>query len=174
MPNRTYYINLRNNYLPKRIKLIFILESPPANGRYFYNPQGTTTEPLFSAMMKLMDYHPKDKADGLAEFQKRCYFLVDVTYQPINRIRGARRNEIILRHLPYLLDDLKAVTRNQRTKIILVKANICRMLEAPLKELCYNVVNDGIIVPFPSTGQQNNFFNAINQFLAKLKNNNLI
>lgn len=169
MLNKIYYINLRNKYKPKKIKLIFLLESPPASGRYFYNPKGTTTEPLFSAMMKLMDYHPKDKVDGLAEFQGRGYFLLDATYQPINNLRGSRRNEIILRDLLHLLDDLKAVTRNQRTKIILVKANICRMLEAPLKELRYNVINDGITVPFPSTGQQNNFFNAINQIFAMNK-----
>jgi hypothetical protein len=53
MHSKSRYHKLRKKYLPDRIKLIFLLESPPASGDYFYDPAGRTTEQLFSAMMKL-------------------------------------------------------------------------------------------------------------------------
>ncbi len=45
--DKEYYLKLRNKYLPESLKIIFILESPPASGKYFYNETGKTTEPLF-------------------------------------------------------------------------------------------------------------------------------
>jgi hypothetical protein len=74
MPSTAHYINLRDQYKPRKTRVIFILESPPASGEYFYDPDGRTGEQLFSAMMKVINYQPKDKADGLAEFQKKVIF----------------------------------------------------------------------------------------------------
>jgi hypothetical protein len=39
------------------------------------------------------------------------------------------------------------------------------MLEEPLKAIGFNVVNNGIMVPFPGSGQQKNFFRAIKRIL---------
>jgi hypothetical protein len=49
---RSAYLRLRRRYKPKRIKLIIVAESPPASGRYFYDPRGRVTEPLFAALTK--------------------------------------------------------------------------------------------------------------------------
>ena len=166
MPQKSYYINLRQKYLPKRIKIIFLLESPPVSGDFFYDPAGRTTEQLFSSMMKLIDYQLKSKADGLAEFARQHYVLADATYSPVNQIKNERkRNEKILRDLPNLIDDLRSMIGRRRVKLILVKANICRMLEEPLKAVGFKVINNGIMVPFPGSGQQKNFFKAIKQIL---------
>ena len=166
MPSKSHYRKLRQKYLPEKIKLIFLLESPPASGGYFYDPDGTPTEQLFSAMMKLIDYRPESKTDGLKEFAKRGYVLADATYSPVNHIKNERkRNEAILKDLPDLIDDLRSMTGRQRVKLILVKANICQMLAGPLKAVGFNVINNGVIVPFPGSGQQKNFFTAIKQIL---------
>ena len=117
-------------------------------------------------MMKLIEYKPINKADGLAEFANRGCIIVDATYSPVNHIKNSKkRNETILRDLPGLIDDLKKIIGRKKVRIILIKANICRMLEAPLVAVGFNVINSGIIVPFPSSGQQTNFFEAINQIL---------
>ena len=150
MPSKSHYLNLRQKYLPEKIKLIFLLESPPASGDYFYDPDGRPTEQLFSAMMKSIDYQPLSKADGLAEFARQGYVLVDATYSPVNNIKNKRkRNEAILRDLPNLIVDLRKIMGRQRVMIILVKANICKMLEEPLKAVGFNVINNGITIPFP-------------------------
>jgi hypothetical protein len=160
------YHKLRQKYLPQKIKYIFLLESPPISGGYFYDPDGRATEQLFSAVMKVINYRPVSKADGLREFARRGYVLVDATYSPVNHIKNERkRNQAILRDLPDLIDGLRKMVGRRRVKIILIKANICQMLEAPLKAVGFNVINNGISVPFPGSGQQNKFFQAIKQLL---------
>jgi hypothetical protein len=166
MSPKYYYHKLRQKYLPQKIKLIFLLESPPISGDYFYDPDGRATEQLFSTMMKIINYRPVSKADGLKEFSKRGYAIVDATYSPVNHIKNERkRNKAVLKDLPNLIDDLRGVIGRRRIKIILVKANICHMLEAPLKAVGFNVINQGRTVPFPGSGQQNKFFKAIKQIL---------
>lgn len=63
------YLNFRNRFIPLNTKIIFVLESPPASGKYFYNPDGKTSEPLFRAMMKdVLGITPSSKEEGLKEF----------------------------------------------------------------------------------------------------------
>jgi hypothetical protein len=55
------------------------------SGKYFYDPEGLTTEPLFSAMMKeVLELSPQTKHEGLSEFAARDYPLLDATYTPVN------------------------------------------------------------------------------------------
>jgi hypothetical protein len=46
------YLRFRERHLPNYTKIIFVLESPPKSGKYFYNSEGLVSEPLFGAMMK--------------------------------------------------------------------------------------------------------------------------
>jgi hypothetical protein len=59
------YLRMRERYLPEHPKIIFVLESPPKSGKYFYNPEGLISEPLFSAMMKgVLEIKPTTKDEG--------------------------------------------------------------------------------------------------------------
>lgn len=155
--NIAYYWNLRNKYKPIELKIIFILESPPVSGKYFYDEEGTTKEPLFSAMMKLLNNNPKNKHEGLTHFADSGYFIVDATYEPVNKLKGKKRDEKILENYNNLVSDLEGLGDTKHIGLILVKANICRLFENRLLEAGFNALNDGIIIPFPSTGQQNKF-----------------
>lgn len=115
MHPKSHYLNLRQKYLPDKIDLIFLLESPPATGDYFYDPSGRTTEQLFTAMMKLIDCRPSSKAEGLTEFARQGRVLADATYSPVNKIKSqSQRNKAILRDLPNLIDDLRTLTASAR------------------------------------------------------------
>jgi DnaJ-like protein len=46
---RSYYFSFRHKFEPASVKLVIIAESPPASGKYFYNPVGAVSEPLFAA-----------------------------------------------------------------------------------------------------------------------------
>ena len=170
MHQKKYYIDLRNKYEPANIKVIFILESPPVSGKYFYDTGGRTSEPLFSAMMKVIGRKPAIKHDGLTAFSKKGLLLVNATYRPVNHLKNVKvRNEAILSDLPELLHDLNRTIGKQRVKIVLVKANICRLLEEPLKSAGFNVINNGTIVPFPSHNHQANFHKSIKKILEVVK-----
>jgi hypothetical protein len=166
MNNRDYYLRLRSRYLPSKLNLIFILESPPVSGKYFYDKTGKITEPLFSAFMKFLNYSPSDKTDGLERFKNEGYLLVDATYKEVNKLRGKIRDYTILSDYNRLIEDLENMCPEKNVAIILVKANICRMFDERLTERGFNVLNRGIVIPFPSHGQQKRFHSEISKVLS--------
>ena len=163
--NKEYYLKLRNKYLPAKLNLIFILESPPASGKYFYDETGKISEPLFNELLKALNYKPVDKKDGLNFFKSRGYFLVDATYKPVNKLKGKERNNTILANFSNLIDDLVNIDSDKKTPLILVKANICQLLESRLLTKGFFVLNKGVVLPFPSTGQQKRFQIEIDKIL---------
>lgn len=166
---RKSYLEYRNKYQPEDIRTIFVLESPPKSGKYFYNNEGDISEPLFKAMMKLIGFEPRDKESGLREFKKRGLIIVDAVYSPINYPENKQkwRDEKILEWYSMLVKDLKYLVGEKNTPLILVKANVCRLLEDKLKKDGFSVLNNGVVIPFPSTGQQNKFTEKIAGVLAK-------
>jgi len=161
--DKDYYAKLRNKYLPSDLRVIFVAESPPASGKYFYNEDGSLGEPLFRAMMNVLDIKPTTKTEGLKAFRQTGHLLVDATYTPVNKFQGKRRELTILSDYKNLTHDLKNLCGNKNPDVILIKANICRLLERKLRSDGFNVKNGGVIVPFPSNGQQKNFLREMNK-----------
>jgi hypothetical protein len=154
MFDRAYYHALRKLYQPNGLKLAIVAESPPKSGKYFYDKCGAKSEPLFSALMQRLNFIPADKEDGLREFQRRGLILVDATYEPVDGMSNGARNEVIARDYPLLVEDLKSISAGLMFPIILLKANVCRLLDPKLTKDGFNVINRGRAIPFPSTGQQ--------------------
>jgi len=155
--SRNEYLSLRRRYEPESIKLVIVAESPPASGRYFYDPDGRRTEPLFAALMKQLNYPPDTKESGIREIQRRGWVLVDATYDPINDRNNRKREKAIIRDYPLLRNDLKSLKLDSKTPIILIKANVCRALEPRLISDGFNVINGGKVVYFPASGRQSEF-----------------
>jgi hypothetical protein len=163
---RAEYLGYRGRYLPERRKIVFVLESPPISGLYFYKPEGSVSEPLFRAMMKdVLDIKPRTKEEGLGEFAARGFLLIDATYTPVNHLSGRARDAAILDDLPSLVEDLSKYAVPE-TNVVLVKANVCDLLEEKLSRLGFAVLNRGTRIPFPSTGQQNKFRDAVRRVLG--------
>jgi hypothetical protein len=164
---RTPYHSLRHKFEPDFLWLVIVAESPPVSGKYFYDPTGALSEPLFAAMMREIGFTPTTKESGLHEFQRRGVVLVDATYESVNALSGAARDEVIVRDYTLLRDDLAALMPPDRsTKLILVKANVCQLLEPKLKEDGFYVLNNGHKVPFPSTGHQKDFHQKFGALLT--------
>lgn len=177
------YKVLRNRYKPEEIKLIFLLESPPANGAYFYDPESLHNEFLFMAMMKIIGFRCDNlnreiKILGLNRFQEEGYFLIDATYQPVNDIFNPDvKNNKIFQDSELLLADLNELkAKENKTPIILVKTNIFTLYNDFLTERDFNIYNENITVPFPSTGQQISFHQRIDEVLCchKILNDQLL
>jgi hypothetical protein len=148
---RRDYIALRDRYTPKHIKLVIIAESPPTSGLYFYKP-GSRREPLFAELMKQAGLDPlafESKEDGLIEFAQRGWLLVDATYQPVNDLEDDLADEIIKRQYWRLRADLLRHTRNKTTPLVLIKANVCKILKPRLVQDGFNVLNRRAHPPFP-------------------------
>jgi len=162
---KRHYVDLREPYRPRELRHIFVLESPPCSGKYFYDENGGTGEPLFLAMMKMMGRAPNDKREGLLWFKDCGYLLMDATYQPVNKgVSDGRRSQMILDDFNALVEDLLVVNPGQTAPLILVKANSCRWLAPRLVQAGFNVLNNGAVVPFPASGQQNAFHRELAKF----------
>jgi hypothetical protein len=106
MMTRNEYLALRRRYEPESIRLVIIAESPPASDKYFYKPAGAPSEPLFAALMRELGLSPRTKEEGLCEFQRRGWVLVDATYEPVNKLSESSADRMIERDYPSLRDDL--------------------------------------------------------------------
>lgn len=166
---RSEYLSFRRKFEPASVKLVIVAESPPASGKYFYNPAGSISEPLFAAVMLQLGFAPTSKEDGLREFQRRGWVLVDATYEPVNALGGKDRDGVITRDYHLLRDDLAAMLPDRSTPIILMKANVCRLLERVLTNDGFNVLNKGRVVYFPSTGRQKEFHRQFSAILKSAK-----
>lgn len=165
---RADYLRFRAPYLPKQREIIFVLESPPKSGLYFYNSEGKVSEPLFSAMMKdVIGIKPESKDQGLREFASRGFLLIDATYAPVNHdhLSVHERNRRILADLPILLEELREYV-GPETGVVLVKANICTLLGPILTSHGFPILNRGRTIPFRSNGQQNKFREAVRQVMG--------
>jgi hypothetical protein len=162
---RDEYLSYRRKF-PVSVKLAIIAESPPVSGKYFYNPAGVITELLFAALMLQLGDAPISKEDRSRAFRQRGWVLVDATYKPIN-VEGVNRNRVIAQEYPVLGDDLTRLLPNRSTPIILIKANVCRVLQPKLTEDGFTVLDNDIVVYFPGSGRQKDFHR---QFKAVLKN----
>ncbi len=152
------YISLRNRYLPKEIKVVFVLESPPAGHGYFYDPSGRVSEVLFRAFMKtVLHIAPATKDEGLRTLADEGYVLVNPIYTPVNRLADKEADRLILANFDTFKQDLRSLIGNTRTPIILVKSNILKLLEKPLLADGFNVINNGLLVPFPLHYHMNTF-----------------
>lgn len=155
----TEYKRMRDAYRPARLRAVFLLESPPKSGKYFYNRDGKVTEPLFKAMMEFIGIADKikSKEDGLREFQDRGFFVVDASYDPVNNLKGKARDQMILRGFRSLVQDLNLLDPGRKAKVVLVKKNICELMEPRLTREGFVVANKGDRVFFPGSGRQADF-----------------
>jgi hypothetical protein len=165
---RDEYIKFRDRYLPDRPKIVFVLESPPKSGRFFYNPKGSVSEPLFRAMMKdILEIKPRSKDEGLREFASRGFLVIDATYTPLNyaHLKDREKNKKLLEEFPLLLNDLRSHTESD-TGVVLVKANVYELLKPRLTAHGFTVLNGGKKIPFPSNGHQKTFRNMVRPLLG--------
>jgi hypothetical protein len=168
--DRNGYHAFRRAFAPANVTLALVAESPPASGKYFYNPEGLTTEWLFAALMKRIGCTPTTKEAGLRELQRKGWLLVDATYEPINKLKGAKRAAVIVRDYPLLRADLAALLPDRAVPLVLLKANVCRLLEPLLKRDGFNVINKGCVVYFPSHSRQPDFHRQFGNLIAPFVN----
>jgi hypothetical protein len=82
---------LRLKYLPKSVQLLFVGESPPASGRFFYRQDSGLYRAVRDAFQTL---DPKiNDANFLARFQAAGCYLIDLTGKPVDDLPPAARRE---------------------------------------------------------------------------------
>jgi len=158
--DRDYYLRLRKEHEPKNLELVMVAESPPASGKYFYDTAGSSKEPLFAAIMLQLGIAPATKEEGLQALKQKGWVLVDATYQPVDKLAkhaSQDRDEVIANDYPLLVEDLLGLMPDRSVPMVLIKANVCRILEPLLSKDGFTILNRGSLIYFPSNGRQTDF-----------------
>ena len=172
---RSKYLYWRRRFEPENAALVIIAERPPgSSGEYFEQAEARRQgegEPLLNALVKQLGVQPVLKAEGLCELRKHGWVLIDATYEPVNAPGKTQRerNEVITRDYGELCSDLKRLlgARWCEVPLVLIKANVCRLLDPKLTKDGFNVLNKDRRIYFPSNGNQGHFDRQFRQIVPQ-------
>ncbi|WP_353183304.1 hypothetical protein [Bosea sp. (in: a-proteobacteria)] len=150
---------LRAAYRPDRISVLFVGESAPAGGRFFYAGDSQVHRYLSKALSPYLPGH----RPFLDRFRDAGLYLDDLVLTPVNRLAPRERAARNLAAVPCLASRLAAyrplaivgIAKTIATPLAQARARAC--LTCPLH-----------VVSFPGTGQQANFQREIGEILPTI------
>ena len=162
---------------PKKVRVLFIQESPPyAKDRHFYFMGVKEHDGFWVNLMRFLyqaDFGEdtpleRDRKDEwLQRFRKDGYWTIDASHDSIAKKEHDERVELIRRQAPERIEEVRAIKPEQ---IVLVKKSVFEGLNEPLRAAGLPVVND-LAVPYPGRGQQFRFAKILRELTESGKLN---
>ncbi|HTE57561.1 MAG TPA: hypothetical protein VK694_02370 [Verrucomicrobiae bacterium] len=154
------YDKLRRSYLPSRVKVLLIAESPPpaahtASSRHFYRTdQVRRDDRVFVNTIKALYPETADmtesqiepaKEQWLRRFQDNGWYMIEALEesQP-HEVTKQQRQDKIAQALPELIKRVQQLA-DKNTKIILIKSNVFDVAAEPLRQAGFNVLNTELL-----------------------------
>ena len=167
------YSKARNRYRPKKIRLVFVAESPPSSGGFFYFPETIGKDHLFRETMKALRLWPLSKPMKkglnkrvlLEEFQSQGLFLIDTCRLPVDKLSDKERRVAIDREAPGLARRVEDL--NPRGVIIVKKTIYAPVLDALVRVGLGDRVLNSRELPFPSHGKQTQYRKRLRRLMKR-------
>jgi hypothetical protein len=105
---------LRRNFRPKQVRILFVGESPPASGRFFYQADSGLYRAIREAFAKASPN--LREVNFLKSFRDLGCYLVDLCEQPVDRLQPKARRQAHVNGEPHLTK----IFRNLRPKVVIV------------------------------------------------------
>jgi len=140
------YKEFAQEFVPHKIRYLLIGESPPCTPRneelrYFYNYDNFRNGQILLSTVSYAFLNEKfyvernDKRQFLERLAKKGIFLLDATYEPINRIKDKKlRRRKIREAYPQLKKDIRSLQLESKAKIVLIHGNVIREIGEMLRE----------------------------------------
>ena len=150
---------VRERYRPGRIVTLFVAESPPVSGKFFYC--GDTAMARY--MQRAVEEATVSTDDFLKSFKARGWFLDDLALEPIDHLKGAPRRAACRAAQRSLADriavyePLAIVTLLASIRPFVLAAATAAGSTAPIYHL-----------PFPGQGHQRRFLEEMARIRPKL------
>jgi hypothetical protein len=150
------YIFARDKWKPESVKILLVAESPPVSGGYFYYEEATGKGGLFVETMQALKLIPEkqglprgfSKKALLEMFKSYGFFMIDVSYFPLDGMKPLERRLAIKNELPRFVEELK---RLDPENIIIVKKSIYRAVRSAIENAGFgNRILNQKALPFPS------------------------
>lgn len=164
----------RIRYLPEKVKVLFVAESPPNKGvdgeyRYFYfEGLPTGREFLYKETMKAIfgsEFSPDlEKSVFLKRFCQAGLFLLDAARCPVDKkyARRQRNSAIVSCAQTHLLPEIEEL---KPESLLLIKKNVFEILSPIFKQKGFKVLNK-LPIPYPNYGHQEAFRRSLRESLA--------
>ncbi|MHB1132113.1 MAG: uracil-DNA glycosylase family protein [Chloroflexota bacterium] len=158
--NRRYL----RRFLPAKLELLFIAESPPISGCYFYRLPEWSQRGVYSALFwetaRALGIAPAGprryecKEEYLLAFAARGLAILDIARCPVNKISDARANQVFANCAPFLREELAQL---RPARLVLIKKTN-RILPPWLREWGWEsrLLSDEPLA-FPVAGNQGRF-----------------
>lgn len=178
------YDDIRKQYRPTHIKVLFIAESPPPSkaatpsSRHFYRADTVRKDDrLFTNTIKALypeaadltetEIQP-DKEQWLKRLQADGYYMIEALEDSQeHEVTKEDRQTKIRKALPQLLERVRKLA-SEDTRIILIKSNVFEVAAEPLRKAGFHVLNTGL-VDYPGRFNQRAFREKITHLLRHLR-----
>jgi hypothetical protein len=135
---------LRKSFRPDRIATLFVGESAPSSGRFFYNSDSS----LFHAMKNAFG----GELTFLEDFKMNGFYLDDLVLIPVNKMTSKARSTRRWESVAKLADRLKDY---RPEAIVIVMRAIRPMVEAAMRMA--GIAYEPYCTPHPAFGNWNRF-----------------
>jgi hypothetical protein len=133
---------LRNSLRPKKVRILFVGESPPASGRFFYQADSGLYRAIREAFVKA--FPDLRDANFLESFRELGCYLIDLCEFPVDRLQPKARRKAHLAGEPRLS---KTIRKLRPEIIIVVIHSISRNVQR--SEVRANWSGRHVALPYP-------------------------
>jgi hypothetical protein len=146
---------LRRSFRPHRITTLFVGESAPQSGRFFYSGNSS----LFYAMQRAFD----GRATFLEDFKRSGFYLDDLVRVPINKLESRERSALRWKCVSNLADRL---TGYKPEAIVIVMRAIKPMVLEAMRRA--GIAYQPHCTPHPAFGNWTRFHTAMTAIIYSL------
>ena len=161
---------LRLAYKPPKVGTLFVGESPPAGGTFFYAGNSillTQTQTAFSAALETCFQEPKA---FLRAFQAMGCYLEDLCLEPINNLPKKERRFRRQQSIPSLATRLQVHAPHA---IVIVHLGVEDSVRQAMNQAKLNV-ETCFALPFPAQGHQQRYISNLQRAIVALKTKGLL
>ena len=178
----TSYEEVRKQYRPDHIKLLFIAESPPppadiqSSRQFYYTDRIRRDDRLFINTIKAL--YPEtaetpeheleqEKREWLLRLQEDSIYMIEALEESqAHEITKNERQERIRASLPKLIQRVHTLASGD-TRIILIKSNVFDVAAEPLKKAGFRILNTEL-VDYPGRFNQQNYRKKLAKLIESL------
>jgi hypothetical protein len=154
---------LRLRYKPSKVRWLFIGESPPANGTFFYKADSNLSRYTQKAFSIAFEKRFTDGAEFLNFFKAQGCYLIDLCNDPINNLPNSERN---YQRMHGAISLPERIAAHSPHGIIVVMKAIVKYIRPAVKQAGLEHLPFYTLL-FPSMGNQHRYTNALVQVIHK-------
>lgn len=153
---------LRRRYLPSRVHVLFVGESPPAGGTFFYRGNSHLFRNTKEAFEAALQRRWNKATDFLRFFQSTGFFLEDLCEQPVDRLGGSERRERCQASVSSLAERIR---RHAPEHLVVTPKRIERYVVQAAGQAGHSMLP--FVLPFPAMGWQVVYRDALSSWLKR-------